>query len=295
MTTFQYKAYDSSGSQIQGEINSDSLEKAQLDISAQGLHLIQIQPKAEQFSLSFLRSDRLTLDELEFITAELSLLLRSGVKIDKCLHILARGSKNSATGRLLTQLSQAVKRGESLADALGTQPDFDELYVNLVKMGEASGQLSEVFAGLARDLKFRKELKSKITQALTYPSVIFAVCVIAVIFVFNYIVPQMAGLFDENDMLPLYTELLLGASNWMQKYQWFLLAGLIASAVGIKVALDKGLLSGWLDDTLTRLPVFKTAIYQIERIRFNTSMTLMLLVVLVVLQLLVFNLVVTFS
>ncbi|MCU7975905.1 type II secretion system F family protein [Shewanella sp. SW36] len=276
MVIFEYKAYDSSGAVVNSSIESVDLDTAKSALVQQGLHLVSIKMKPSTRNGNLFTSDKLTLDELEFITSELSLLLRSGVKIDRSLHILSKGKSNSPSGKLLSELSLAVKRGESLADALSHHPHFDSLYVNLVKMGEASGELSSVFAGLARDLTFRKELKAKIVQALTYPSVILAVCILAIVFVFNFIVPQMGGLFDGNDNLPLYTQFLLNASEWMRNYQWWLLAAIVLSGIGIKYALQKGLINDWLDDTLVKLPIFKSAIYQIERIRFNTSMALML-------------------
>ncbi|NRD74692.1 type II secretion system F family protein [Shewanella sp. VB17] len=276
MALFEYKAYDNAGAAVNSILTSNTLENAKKLLADEGLHLVSIKEKSTSVSLALFRSDKLSLNELEFITSELSLLLRSGVRIDKSLHILSKGKATSPSGKLLSELSQSVKRGESLADALSHHPDFDNLYVNLVKMGEASGELSKVFAGLAQDLMFRKELKSKIVQALTYPTVILMVCILAIVFVFNFIVPQMGGLFDGNDNLPVYTQLLLESSQWMQRYQWFLFGGILMAGIGIKVALQKGLITDQLDELLIKLPLFKSAVHQIERIRFNTSMALML-------------------
>ncbi|QYK00287.1 type II secretion system F family protein [Shewanella psychrotolerans] len=276
MALFEYKAYDSTGAAVNSELTSNTLENAKKLLADEGLHLVSIKEKSTQASLTLFRSEKLSLDELEFITSELSLLLRSGVKIDKSLHILSKGKANTPSGKLLGELSQSVKRGESLADALSHHSDFDNLYVNLVKMGEASGELSKVFAGLAQDLIFRKELKSKIIQALTYPSVILMVCILAIVFVFNFIVPQMGGLFEGNDNLPVYTLFLLEASQWMQEYQWFLFGGIVVAGIAVKVLLQKGIITDQFDETLIKLPLFKSAINQIERIRFNTSMALML-------------------
>ncbi|MGI2113430.1 type II secretion system F family protein [Shewanella frigidimarina] len=276
MALFEYKAYDSNGSIIQSEVTAETLESAKDKLLIEKLIVVNISEKIAKDPFNLGLSQKLSLDELEFITSELSLLLRSGVKIDKSLHILSKGKSNTPSGKLLMALSQSVKRGESLSEAFSRHPDFDNLYVNLVRIGEASGELSKVFAGLARDLIFRKELKSKIIQSLTYPSVILVVCILAILFVFNFIVPQMGGLFDGNDNLPIYTQFLLNASRWMQAYQWFLIGGIVTFIVGIKIALQKGLIDEQFDELLIKLPLFKSAVHQIERIRFNTSMSLML-------------------
>ncbi|WP_306520503.1 type II secretion system F family protein [Rheinheimera sp.] len=276
MNSFKYRVYDSSGHEQSGEVQAESELKARLLLEQQGLLVVSLQQVQAQVKLSLFSNNQLTLDDMEFITAELSLLLRSGVKIDKSLQILARGKAGTAAGRMLTELSDRVKKGESLATALAAYPVFDSLYINLVKMGEASGELPQIFAGLAQDLKFRKELKAKIFQALTYPMVVMTVCVLAVFFVFNFIVPQMASLFDNAKNLPSYTTFVLNVSSWMQQYQFYALAALIAAGFACREALKQPQIQLWLDDVLIKLPLFKTAIVQVERIRFNTSMALML-------------------
>lgn len=276
MNSFKYRVYDSSGHEQKGEISAESELKARLALEQQGLLVVSLQQVQKSVQLSLFSNNQLTLDDMEFITAELSLLLRSGVKIDKSLQILARGKAGTAAGRMLTDLSDKVKRGEALATALSAYPVFDSLYINLVRMGEASGELPQIFAGLAQDLKFRKELKAKIFQALTYPMVVMTVCVLAVFFVFNFIVPQMAGLFDNAKNLPSYTTFVLNVSSWMQQYQFYALAVLVAAGFAFREALKQAQVQLWLDDVLIKLPLFKTAIVQVERIRFNTSMALML-------------------
>ena len=88
--------------------------------------------------------------------------------------------------------------------------------MSLVKTGEASGRLDEVFEQLARDLKYRRKLTNQILQALTYPLVILFVCLLSIAFVFNYIVPQMEPLFAGAASLPSYTTALLAVSDWFR-------------------------------------------------------------------------------
>jgi general secretion pathway protein F len=276
MSIFEFEAYDKNGSIIREQVEFDSIDLAQQSIADKGYYLISIKKKSDKQIQSLFLSKELSLDDMEFLTSELSLLLSNGVKIDRGLQILGKSKANTRVGQVLDQLSLAVKRGDSLSDALKEHKEFDNLYVNLVRMGEASGQLSEIFKGLARDLKFRKELKSKISQAMAYPLVILVVCVLAIVFVFNFIVPQMSSLFDENDQLPIYTSVLLNVSDWMISYQWYLFAAIICGVFAGKFLLAKGTFSTWLDDVAIKTPVIRNAVVQIERIRFNTSMALML-------------------
>lgn len=273
---FAYKAYDQAGSLVENEIEEHTLEQAKIKIEKLGYFLLSIAPKEISRKPSIFNTKKLTLSELEFITSEMSLLLRSGVKVDRCLDILSKSKSSNSTEALFTDMAKDVKKGESLSQAFSKFPDFDALYINLIKMGEESGQLAEIFNGLANDLKYRKQLRGRIIQSITYPSVIFFVCVVAILFVFNFIVPQMSSLFDENDNLPYYTEILLNLSAWMQAYQLYFFFFIMAFIALFLFMIRKDPVKEWMDLNLIKLPVICQFIYKVERIRFNTSMALML-------------------
>jgi type II secretory pathway component PulF len=102
------------------------------------------------------------------LTAELSLLLESGVRIDRAIGILQRAGKGGAMSRLLNSLSAEIKQGKQLSQAAAAHPEvFDRLYVNLVALGEEGGRLPQVFRGLAEELRFQRELREKVVSAST--------------------------------------------------------------------------------------------------------------------------------
>ncbi|WP_448246055.1 type II secretion system F family protein [Thalassotalea agariperforans] len=278
MAIFVYQAYDSHGGHIEGEIEASSFESAKLELKQQKLIITSLKEhNSNRIQNSVFERKTVSLDELEFITSELAILLKNGVKIDKSLSILQKNKPNGPSSRLLGELYTAVKRGSVLSDAMSEHPEvFDLLYVNLVKLGEASGDLAYVFGKLSADLKFRSELKRKIIQSLTYPMVIFSVCILCILFIFNYIVPQMSGLFEGLAELPIYTEILLNVSSWMQNYQWFLFIGVVIGFVGLVAALKNPVTKRVLDEFMLKIPFIKNALLVIERIRFNSALTMML-------------------
>ncbi len=278
MPTFAYKAFDSQGVKLESEIDADNINDAKSLLKNRGLLIADIkEAKHSDNILARFRTPKVSFADLEFLTSELSILLSSGVKIDKGLGILAKGSKGGPSAFLIKSIQSNLKQGKSVADSFDTKEKlFDALYLNLISIGETSGKLPEVFLGLSEDLKFRKELKAKIMQALSYPSVILFVCVACILFVFNYIVPQMGSIFSESDNLPIYTAILLGASDWMINYQHWLFLVMI-SLGGFAYSNRQNLqwrtkIASWL---LT-VPVSASLIKQIERIRFNSAMSLML-------------------
>ena len=278
MARFLYQAYDSSGGKLQGEIEASDVTKAKQQIAEQQLMLVEIKEDgATVAGLDIFQRNKVSIQEIEYLTAELSLLLNSGVTIDRALGIIRRNSTSAPQAKLVAQLHDAVRRGESLSDALGEhQAVFNPLYLNLISLGEASGTLPTIFSRLAEDMKFQSELKRKVIQALIYPGVIFSVCLLCILFVFNYIVPQMQSLFDGLPELPFYTAVLLGVSNWIVSYQWILLAMVLASGVGIYMARKNPSSAAALDAFIARVPGFSGMITRVERIRFNTAITLML-------------------
>lgn len=278
MPIFNYIAYDDSGIKVSSQVEASDIQQAKNKLTSQKLHVLNIKPKPVESKLSLrLIKDKIKLADLEFLTAELSILLSSGVKIDKGLLILSKGKGSGVINVLIGEIVQNLKNGKSVAESFKTKMDvFDPLYLNLISIGETSGQLPEVFAGMAKDLKFQKDLRAKVSQALTYPIVILFVCISCILFVFNFIVPQMGSIFSDAQDIPIYTKALLGMSEWMLNYQWFLLIGLVAMGfVGYTNRNNKNLQQR-LSTRLLQVPIIGTAIKQVEMIRFGSAMTIML-------------------
>lgn len=278
MKTYTYTAFDSHGGKVTGEIQSASQVDASASLRRQGVMVSAIKENvALPEGIDVFTRRKISSDELELLTSELALLLNSGVTIDKGLAVVRRNSSSAPYAKLVGGLYDSVRNGSSLSEAMADQGDtFNALYINLVKLGESSGNLPKIFTRLAEDIKFQGELKRKIIQALTYPAVIFAVCILCVVFIFNYIVPQMAGLFADMAEIPTYTAVLLGVSSWMISYQWFLLLGICGSVAALIAALRTPAGARQIDEALLYLPVVKNVLILVERIRFNTAISMML-------------------
>jgi len=279
MSRFKYNAYDSHGAKLQGEIDALDLASAKKQLQSKAITLVDINPVNQRNNKPIFASlnNKITLQQLEFVTSELAILLKSGVRLDKGLSILRKGAASGELASMLTKLAESVKAGQNVADAFSQYPEvFDSLYINMIKLGEASGNLDEVFTNLSVNLKFKRLLQSKITQAVIYPTIILFVCISCVLFVFNYIVPQMSSIFDQATELPVYTQLLLATSDWFIHYQWYLLAGIIFTVFSFINALKNEQFKRFVGEYSLRLPLVGKAILLIERIRFNSSMAMML-------------------
>lgn len=280
MPVFRYDGFDQAGGRVRSTIESESLDAATAELRARGVMLRTVKPadSSNDFrELLGLGEGRVGLAELEFMTAELSLLLESGVRIDRALAILQRSGKAGVTARLLNALSADVKQGKQLSEALASHPEvFDPLYINLVALGEASGRLSEVFRGLAEDLRFQRELRQKIISAATYPLIVALVCVMALVFILNFVVPNLESLFQDADELPWYTVSLLATSRFMQDWQFVLLSGLLLIGYLLyRFRKQPSVVEVW-ERLLLDFPGLRDAASMVERIRFCSGLGLML-------------------
>lgn len=277
MPHFQYHAVDMGGLRRQGEVSANSRDEAIARLSEDGLFVSKISETNANPSSSLFAARKIGLAELERFTSELSLLLRNGVRIDRGLTVLLRNATSPSEARFLQEILDDVRGGEPLSKSLeGYAELFSETYLNLVRAGEASGKLSDVFAQLSADLKYRRKLHNQIIQALTYPSVILFVCIVSILFVFNYIVPQMAPLFANASELPGYTRFLLSSSEWLRETQLFIalaLPGLVFVLFRLFAARSAR------DELLARLmnwPVIGTMVLLVNQVQANSTLSITL-------------------
>lgn len=278
MIKHSYRAYDKSGAKFEGEIAANSRADVIAQLHQKGLIPAEVKEiKQAAFSGALFQSNKVGLADLEFLTSELSLLLRSGVRIVRGIDIIHRNKAKPALANLLHDINQQLKSGNSLSDAVRSYPDiFDNLYCNLIELGESSGTLSETFADLAKNLKFQRELRRKVIGSLMYPLVIFFVCLLSIVFIFNFIIPRMSVMFDGVDNLPWYTSALIKTSEWMSNYQGALFIGLIGAAFGgYKLFKQPSVKRRWQRMSLS-IPVVKTFVTTVERIRFNSGLAMTL-------------------
>ena len=280
MPQFRYEGFDAAGGRVTGTLEAADRDTALRELRSQGVMPSQVASAAGDFDwrgLLGLGDERVGLSELEFLTAELSLLLDSGVRIDRALGILQRAGKGGAMSRLLGSLVGGLKQGKQLSEVTAAHPDvFDRLYVNLIALGEAGGRLPEIFRGLAEDLRFRRELRQKVLSAATYPLVVAGVCVVAILFIFNFVVPNLEALFTDTAELPWYTTALLESSRFMRDWQWLVFGTLAVMGVSLWRLRRSPAVVDFQDRLLLDMPGLRDATQMVERIRFTSGLGLML-------------------
>ena len=277
MSWFIYKGFDQYGSKASGQIEAESKDLALLQLEKKEIFVSELNLIAEKKVLDFSFSDRINLNDLELLTSELSILLNNGVKIDRGLDIITRNISKPSLSILLKKVNSQLKKGSSLADALDRhQKVFGQLYINLIRLGEASGTLPVIFNRLSEDLRFKQSLGRKISQATVYPAVILMVCISSIFFVFNFIVPRMAGLFADIPELPWYTVAMLSVSSWFNTYQLHMLGVFIFATLLFVWAWNQKQYKVQIKTFFFNMPGFRRMSLLVDRIRFNSGLTMML-------------------
>ena len=280
MEKFIYTAYDGAGARHQGELSAINTESAKFKLKELGLIPVKIDHadtaanKVNEL-LRFNRRPRFT--DVEFLTSQLSLLLKNGIRIDRALETAKKGIKNNRLRKIVDEVYDDIRRGTPLSRSLEKNPDvFDPLYVSIVRIGEATGQLADVFADLAANLNFRQKISAKTRQAMIYPSIIFIVCLLSVLFIFNFIVPKFSILFSGTRDLPIYTDILIRMSDIFRRYQFIMLAAIIGLSILMVRIRKKDRLKRWIDVLALRIPITRQLCYTLENLRFTSSLTILL-------------------
>jgi len=207
--------------------------------------------------------ERVSAQEIAVLTRQIGTLLKAGIPLAETLGALSEQSDNKKLERILGGIRQKVNEGTSLGDALAEHPAlFEDLYVNMVRSGEAAGNLDSVLMRLAEFLDAQIALKAKVSGALTYPIIMMVLGSIVMGVLLIVVVPQITAVFEDmGKTLPWNTRLLIVVSTAASGYWWLLLPLGAGAYFGFRRwsrtprgrgTLDRAKLRMWLIGPLTR-------------------------------------------
>lgn len=254
MAHFKYIGRSKKGERVEGVVEASDRTGAVRIIESMGQIPVSISEttktvtqkteggKRFRFELGFQRKAKMKLQDLLLFSRELSDLVASGMTIGRALHTLSARKDTSAVGKIVTTLRDEIVQGTSLSDALELFPEtFSSLYINLVRAGEASGNLPGALENVCIHYERVHEAKGKVIGALIYPAIVMIVGGVAVIGLMIFIVPQFANTFAEmGATLPRPTLVLMKASNFLTRYGIFLAAAIAAGIMFFKKWIKQG-------------------------------------------------------
>jgi general secretion pathway protein F len=279
--TFHYRAVAADGKLRTGLIAADNTRSVARELRRQGLTPVYVgerEKKGAQIDLSALLGGMGGAGkkrDVLFFTQELSTLLNSGVPLDRALSITSELTTKAQFRSIVTDILRGIKGGKSLADALAVHPTyFSDLFINMVRAGEASGSLGQIFERLYVFEKSRDELRSYIVSSMIYPALLMVVGAGSIFIILNFVVPRFASVFTDSHMkIPLATQIMIDASDLIRHWAW-----LAALAAATLIAAFRG----WIhtstgrmqwDDIRLKIPVLGDAMRKAETSRFARAMS----------------------
>lgn len=233
MATYNYKAVDVSGRPARGSLEATNEVDLELRLKRIGLDLITSR-EARTRRRGFGARGRLTRGDLITFCFDMEQTCRCGIPLLDGLKDMRDLQSNARLREVLTVVTEDLEAGRLLSQCLMVHPDvFNPVFVNLVRAGEQTGRLTEVFESLAESLKWQDELASQTQRLLIYPSMVLLVLGAVVVFLLLYLVPQVATLLRTMSIpLPVQTRMLIHVSDAVRTY-WPLVFGIPGLALGV--------------------------------------------------------------
>ncbi len=274
MPKFFYTAKNATtGETSGGEMDAKDEKSLAQDLRTEGLLLTSFKEEevASTLQIRFLdRFKRVPLKEKMTFTRNLSVMVSSGLTVSRAIHNLSLQTKNTTFKKILESVNDDLQGGKTLSEGLGKYPTvFNELFVNMVYVGEVSGNLEEVLDILALQLEKENDLLSKVRGALIYPAVIVVAMIGIGILMLVYILPKITGVFKDMKVeLPATTQVIMAISDFVREHS--VITTLISVGIIVGTKLFAGTVPGkrFFGFLFVRLPIVGNIVVKVNCARF---------------------------
>jgi type IV pilus assembly protein PilC len=277
MPTFAYIATNAQNKSISGTLETSDRSAVISALTKQGLRPISVKESsktASSLSLNNLMGgNKVKSDDLVMFTRQLSAMVSAGVPLLRALTSLEQHTESAALKKVTGSVIRDVQDGAPLADALAKYPNtFNDVYVNMVRAGEAAGILDDILKRLAMQQEKNATMRKKIKSAMTYPMVLIGITIIAFFGLMIFVIPQigkiLTDLGGEDAKLPVITQVMLAISDFLI-HQWYILVPIVV--VGIiflsrYIKTPKG--KSQFHHIVLKVPAVKTIVKKVAVARF---------------------------
>jgi type IV pilus assembly protein PilC len=234
---FKYSGTDQSGAPREGTVDAANIDVAITSLQRRGYTITAIDPLTETtklggklFEYELTMFEHVTNKEVVMFSRQIATLFEAQVSALRVFRLLASEAENPLMRRILTEVSDDIQGGSAISAALTEHPEvFSTFYVSMVRAGEESGKLNEVFMYLAEYLDRTYEVMSKARNAMIYPIFVIVTFLAVMGLMMTMVIPQIAGIIKESGQeIPLYTQIVIGISDFVKDF-----IGVIILFIGI--------------------------------------------------------------
>ncbi|MGI0117381.1 type II secretion system F family protein [Zooshikella sp. RANM57] len=273
VASFTWEGKDKKGRKTKGEIQGANLATVKAELRKQGIVPTKVRKKGMSIGG---KGKKIKPLDIAVFTRQLATMLRAGVPLIQSFEITAEGAENPNLRDLLNNIKNEVAGGNTLADSLRKHPKyFDDLYCNLVASGEQSGSLESLLARIATYKEKTESLKMKVKKAIRYPIAVVVIAIIVTAILLVKVVPQFQEVFQGFGAdLPAFTLMVIGMSEFMQAYWYYILIGIIAFVLATSKALEKNKgLRDARDRMVLKLPIMGDILHKSAMARFARTLS----------------------
>src|SRR3954471_1208012 len=238
MPKFKYAAVNADGQAVSGLIEADHANDVRVKLAETGVYVREIKERAGLMKLEIMPK-RVPRVEIMNFSRQLAAFVRAGIPIIDAIETLRSDMKNERFRRVLADVADALRSGETLSNAVAMHSDvFPSFYITILRSAEMTGHVDSVLDQLASYIERDENAKRKIKSALTYPMVVMVLAIVSVVVIVAVALPKFRGFFDSLDAkLPLPTRILLGFSDFLSNYWWALAGGFALVMLALMLAL----------------------------------------------------------
>jgi general secretion pathway protein F len=291
MPAFNYEASNDLGNITRGVIEADSERHVRLQLKSNGLltlscTLITQQSREQKTTTAqppiWLKSltDRSALSAVKrtLLMRQLASLSQAGLPQEQALTVLLSQAENKSEQEILGAIRSKILEGSSLSQALAQYPaTFASELIAMIAAGEQSGKLSLVLENWADYLEARANLKQQVVASLAYPAIVAVVALLMVLGLMTYVVPQIVGVFkNAKTALPLLTQIMMAASNFLRSYGIYLLLAMIVTVMLIRIILKMPAPKLAFHSFLLRMPLVGNLMQAAQTERFASTLAILI-------------------
>lgn len=271
---FIYTAKGPDGQSKGGEITAKDERAVAQQLRMEGFlvtSIKQIEEKQNGVNIKFLdRFIKVPLKEKMMFARNLGVMISSGLTISRAINNLASQTDNKAFKKILTDIHEQIQQGMTLSDSLAKYPAvFSDLFVNMVRVGEAGGNLDEILDIVATQLEKEHELLSKVKGAMMYPAVIIVAMIGIGILMLTYILPKITGVFKDMDVkLPASTQFIISISDFLKNHSIMVGVGFILLFLFVKIFVGTAPGKKTVSFITIHLPIIRNIVIKVNCARF---------------------------
>ena len=276
---FRYIATQSTGELVESNIEAKDTTEVLRFLASKGLKPVSVKPAEQNVKVGGFLGAQINLTDQIFLSKYLALMLKLGTGLLQAVNILIDDMEKPAMKSFLYEVKESLEKGQQFYISFSRYPKiFGSVYINLVKAGEASGNLDMVFENLMISITKQKELKEEIRGALIYPILLLVMSFLILFFLVTFALPKISKVFTESGFdPPLFSKVVFSVGNFFGEWGIHILVVEVIALVAFVLSYKNSLVfKKLLASIVAEIPIVRTIIKKISLQRFSQTMSLLI-------------------